>query len=519
MVRISEILDAVYDSRVGWRPASGAIKPVHIANGLCREILNGQYFLVSELLSFVIPYLSKKSGNLDPKRTYNYLVHTINDPRYDAFRDTRYKDKFERLRDFVRGLVAADGAVFPQERITSFTLTTQSMVSIDNNDREVGRFMAYILRGKEGKGKLAAHLTELLREDAADPISFLISPLLNRDPKFITTKSNRCSPYDNEDLNTFFANLEEAATCLHLHEAEQGNRLATLQHAVHFVCICLLSYTQALSKNGELTKRNPLLLVMDVPKGSSLALASEQSLQVFYEDFETWLAQELAKRILTGQMLHSSSHESNDGKLGKLPKKDRTEVRKFFSEKVLTVVKGETPSRDLVNSRMSFFEQSLNRLTGGELLKLSDEQWALVLGDALVQSYIHEYESGGPKDFLQNVGRKAGIIYPNFQGRSKEKRFRPSVPILDVLVRSCCPVDAPIPLPNFLDKLWETFGIIVGGRTGNGDSDHDLLVRCGIEVSENDLEENTIEFIEHLVQIGLARQYPDNISYVGKFYA
>jgi hypothetical protein len=37
-MRIGEVLDRVYDEEVGWRPVSGAIKPVHIANGMFRAL-------------------------------------------------------------------------------------------------------------------------------------------------------------------------------------------------------------------------------------------------------------------------------------------------------------------------------------------------------------------------------------------------------------------------------------------------------------------------------------------------
>lgn len=524
-MKISKILNAVYDTSVGWRPATGAIKPVHIANGLFRELLGGQYYSISELLAFVVPYASKKTRLPDPKRTYCYLVNEISDPRYAAFKDERYKERFERLRDFTRGLVGTDNAVFPQEHLTSFTLTCPQMISTDTFDREVGRFMSYILRGKEGDGLLGTHVLELLKEDPSDPITFLVSPLLNRDPKYTSTKSEKCSPFTNKNLGLFFANIEKAGNNLCAHEKQQGNRLATLQRVVHFACVSLLSYTQALSKNGKLENRIPLLLAMDAPKGSSLAIASEQSLSAFYDSFELWLAEQLAKRILEGEPLILK--EEGDGKKNKsvvkLPEKSgdkvRVAVRDFFSS-VIATQKGESPDRDLVNNRMSYFEQSLNRhLQQGEIDTLSDEQWALVIADTIVQCYLQEYDSGGPREFLQGLGRKTGIIYPHFQGRSKEKRIRPSVPILEMLVKSCCPFDNPISLPDFLDRLWETYGIIVGGRTVNGSGDHELLARCGVDVSRNDLELNTNTFIDHLVQIGLARRYPDNISYVGKYYA
>jgi hypothetical protein len=42
-MHIGEVLNGVYDDDIGWRPASGSIKPVHVANGLFRAVQNAHY--------------------------------------------------------------------------------------------------------------------------------------------------------------------------------------------------------------------------------------------------------------------------------------------------------------------------------------------------------------------------------------------------------------------------------------------------------------------------------------------
>lgn len=508
-MEIGRVLDEVYDKNVGWRPATGALKPVHIANGLFRGLL-GQTYNIKTPLSFVIPWKRKNSPDMDPKRTYNYLVHEIQDPRFQTFRDEQNKERFEHLRDYARELLNADGGVFPDAKMASFSLTCRQLISSDLMDKEVGRFMAELLRGEDGKGPLAKLVKDCLtNEQPLDPITFLAWPLLSHEPEHVSKTSSRCSPHGNSALKKYFDLLGKAAAQLADHQRQQGNRLATLQKAVHFSCLSLLGHAQALAANGNLSKRSPLLLTMTAPKNSLLAAASEESLNRYYECFESWLAECLAERLEKGRPI---AYGNEDGKSEpcrvELPANRKDSVRKFLGE---FLVREENVESDVIDDRMSLYEQSV--------ANHGKDNWALVIAETLVQCYLNEYESGGPRQFLSGVGRKAGIIYPHFAGRSKDKRIRPSVSILDVLVKCCTPPDGAIPFNAFLDCLWERFGIVVGGRMGDGDSDHELLSGRDIDIGQADLEENTKGFIDHLVEIGLARRYPDNIAYVGRYYA
>ena len=59
-MKIGEVLNEVFDADVGWRPSSGAIKPVHVANGLIRE-LQGAVYDVRDLHEFVVWFQWKGS--------------------------------------------------------------------------------------------------------------------------------------------------------------------------------------------------------------------------------------------------------------------------------------------------------------------------------------------------------------------------------------------------------------------------------------------------------------------------
>lgn len=513
-MRIGEILNGVYDKDLGWRPASGSIKPVHIANGLFRE-LTGQIHDIDPLIEFLVPWKSKAKKLDHPERSFETLVLHSSNPRYAVFQDENKKGKFEKLREFSRGILSADGAVFPDAKMTSLSLTCQQMISSDDNDRKVGSFAASIIKGEDNGGQLS-ELTKRCLEQSdpsqLDPITFLAWPLLStEEKKYVPKDPEAFNPYNNKKLKQFFENLKDASNNLYKHEEDQVNNLATLQRVVHFSCLALLTHVQALSVNGRIEERHPLLLVVDAVKGSRLAVASELSLFGYYSGFENWLAARLAHRLKKNLPIIYATKDGRykNEKLDEIPVSLRKpSVRNFLSN--ISTDKGETPDRDLLNDRMGLFEQSIARHGKDDAYK--------VLGDTLVQCYLKEYTSGGPREFLGAVGRKVGLVYPHFAGRSRNKRVRPSVGILDVLVESCCPVDEPIPFNEFQNVLWNTFGLIVGGRESDGKNDHEILAEKGIHISPTDLECNSAAFIDNLVEIGLARKYPDNVAYVGKYH-
>ncbi len=512
-MEIGDVLDYVYDESVGWRPATGAIKPVHIANGLYRDLV-GHYYDLRPTVAFTIPWKRKNNPAGDPKRAYEHLVEDPGEDRFAAFKGGgQNKIRFGKFRDFLRGVLAADGAVFPDADMSSLTLTCRQMITRDQMDKHVGRFMADIIRGRNKNGPLAKEVLAGLQrgsERPLDPITFASWPLLKSEHDDKPLKqSSRCSPFDTKKLGSFFEHLEAAATDLAGHEANQGNRLATLQRTVHFACVALLAHAQALAVDGDLQERAPLLIAMEAPKGSPLAVASEASLNAYYASFEAWLAKQLGVRLKKGMPLCSNNDQDGDDDLGDLPVLRKDSVRKWLGQ--VLQIKGANPTPDVIDDRMYQYQQAL--------AKHGKDNPGLVLGETLVQSYIAEYESGGPRKFLGGLGRKVGVIFPHFQGRSKEKRVRPSVPILDMLVKACAGAQGPIPMHEFQQRLWERFGMILGTRHDDGGGDHGLLVSHDIEVSKTDLDANAEAFVDHLVQLQLARRYPDNITYIGRYHA
>lgn len=505
-------MNAVYDDEVGWRPSSGSIKPVHVANGLVRA-LNGRYFSTRRVVEFLVWW--KKGKVPDEARCFEALVQDDPNGVFAAFEGDHRR--FERVRRYALGILAADRAVFPSADMSSLSLTCGQMASRDHNDHGLGDFAATLLRGPSSQGPLAEVVLKATTVDMPDdPVTATVWPLLEtsgKEPKHVDLIPKVLK---RRYHSAYLTQLGMAAESLATHENRQGNRLRTLQRVVHFVCLATHAHAQALAANGALNKRPPGLIAVEGHKGSHLALASEASLMRIYDQFDEWLAERLAERIVAGKPL------CGDECFPEITADGRT-VRKLFAGIGSARKKdaGEV-DKDTLDARMANFTQARQRLSrseGGRVSSLSTEESARIIAHALVASYLVEYESGGPREFLQGLCRKAGLLFPHFQGRSKEKRILPSVSILDVLVRSCVPAGELVSLDDFLEHLWMRFGLVVGGRKSKQDDDVHLLSRNGVDVDPGTLAKNTAEFVDLLVSMGLARRFADNVTFVGDGYA
>jgi hypothetical protein len=496
-MKIGEVLDTVYDDEVGWRPASGSIKPVHVANGLVRAI-TGEYYDISSIVEFLVPFGAKKVP--DETRSYQRLVQDSPRQTFKAYENGA--TEFEKARRYSLGLLAADKAVFPSAEFSALTLTCREMVSRSAYDRHLGEFGASVLRS--GDGDLARVLAEAVRvERPDDPLTTVMWPLLPRDAKVAGKRDSVDKALKRKHHHACLRRFQDAARILAAHEAQQGNRLRTLEHIVHFVCISTYAHANALAADGDLEKRTPLLVAVSGEKRSGLAVTSERSIGRMQTQFEEWLIKKEAER------LQSKKPIGGGETIDELPTDGRS-ARRVLRTVELAGKGGGTPEGEVLDERAADFEEAKRRY--------GKDDPAQLMAYALVRSYMREYESGGPRSFLQNLACKTGLLYPHFEGNARQKRVRPSVAILDLLVRTCVPTRTLIPLEDFLEQLWRTFGLVVGGRRGD-DGDAELLKRNALELDPSLLVENTSAFVELLAGMGLARRFADNVTFVGDGYA
>lgn len=498
-MHIGEIFNDIYDNLVGWRPASGSVKPVHVANGLLRSV-SGRKYNIEAVGRFLISH--KQGGVQDPLRKYESLT---SDPLLrDHFGSlaTDYTS-FERTRRYAKGLLAADKAVFPSAAASSLTLTTGLMVSGDYNDRGLGRYGSALLMA--GGGELASLLRNSLElERPLDPISVLAWPLLVDRTGHAGGDTSDVAFMRQSHNKAFLNNMGDAADSLASHTINSRDPLRLIQRAVHFVCVATVAHAQALAVGGKMEQRPPLLLVSGATKGSELAVASERSLLAAFSGFDTWLADQLERRLSRGKPL------VRDEVIDISKVEDGRSVRALLRT-IASAKKGHPAPTDAeVNERFQVFATARNQYRGQNAVR--------VFAQALQEIYSQEYESGGPQSFLLSLGRRCGLLYPHFQGRSRDKRVMPNARILEMLVRACVRHGETVSLEAFLGRLWDRFGCVVGGRHTDKWSDADVLAAHGAGVEIEDLATNTECFVDELVSMGFARRYPDGVTFVGESY-
>jgi hypothetical protein len=224
-------------------------------------------------------------------------------------------------------------------------------------------------------------------------------------------------------------------------------------------------------------------------------------MELIYDSFERWLGQMLGRRLKVGKPIINGEEPIDADTL------DGRTIRSVMHRIREASKQHRVPDEATMRSRMTHYTTVREELEG--------KHPAEILGHALVRCYSHEYSSGGPRTFLQALSRKAGLLYPHFQGRAKFKRLRPSTAIIDLLVRACVEFEETVQLDEFLERLWKRFGIMVGGRSNAEWDDGEHLMRFGVPVDGEVLSENTLVFVDQLESMGFAKRYADDVTFVG----
>ncbi len=127
-----------------------------------------------------------------------------------------------------------------------------------------------------------------------------------------------------------------------------------------------------------------------------------------------------------------------------------------------------------------------------------------------------------PIGSLIELGRRAGFLAPwSNQGRGGKlrKRYTATAEFLETLVAATVEPDDPAEFPEFLERLRDSFGVVMGRP------EDDVVIRhtdlrdeefwpSVVSINEDDLRRNVEEFRELLVECGYAKAYADGRTMV-----
>jgi hypothetical protein len=485
------LLEAVYDEEFGFLMTNFSIKPVHVANGLARA-LTGRSYDVTAVTRLVRRYVRNQKLGVDEERYPNSEVlaeyaSAFAGPKGhspDALRVTR-------LRSLAFDVLAADGAVFPTQQ--SFTLSNERFITRDPSDVGMGLFLARLLTAEPTNRTDAAHyLLELLQSEG-DPWTTLALPVLEfgeareetasaEVEERIAKSAHLLEASGGQMVSPTLRNLRDAYDRLARFERNSGSKLNSLRRLMLFGCFVL--HVHAVSRWSEReghAPRPPILLDLFDGTLVSVADASRATLRA-------------AGDAIDG-VVRSRFHEQVGAEYG-------------TSSKQIAKALPDAGLGDRVEALYRIY------CDGG-----TDP--ADALARAMAEDAV-DREREAPIGSLIELGRRAGFLAPwSNQGRGGKlrKRYTATAEFLETLVAATVEPDRPAEFPEFLDRLREHFGVVVGRPEDDAVIRHTNLRDeefwpAIVSINEEDLRRNVDEFRDLLVESGYAKAYADGRTMV-----
>lgn len=491
LIDTKDLLLNVYDEELGFRLTNFSIKPVHVANGLARALTERTYDTTA-VTHLVRRYVRNQKLGVDEERYPNAEVIRDYAP---AFERVKGQDpdslKVTRLRSLAFGVLAADDAVFPTQQ--SFTLSNERFVTGDPSDVRMGVFLARLMTAEPTqRTEAAAYVRELLQSET-DPWTTLALPMLalgearpvapSADVLELIAKSDGLfAATDGYLASPMLCNLRDAYDRLARFERNSGSKLNSLRRLMLFGCFVLYVHTiSRWAERDENAPHPPILLDLFDGTLVSVADASRATLRAAGDAIEGL-------------------------------------IRSRFHEHVVESC-GTTKSgidRVLADSELGDRVQILydTYCAGGM-------EPDAALARAMAEDAI-DREREAPIGSLIELGRRAGFLAPwSPQGRGGKlrKRYTATAEFLETLVAATVEPDEPVEFPEFLERLRDSFGIVVGRP------EDDVIIRRTnlrdqevwpsiVSINEGDLRGNVEEFRELLIDSGYAKAYADGRTMV-----
>lgn len=493
-----ELLRRIYDEDFGFLPTNSSMKPVHVANGMFRRLV-GVTTDHSPLARVLRQYVKNQVGGYMEERDPNAAILADFGDRFkDNYGNAPNDDDLTAFRSLAKETLGADAAVFSTNQ-ASFTLSHRRMITSDLSDNGSGDFLAALLTGGEGKRSAqSALLIRTLLDEDADPWTMIGWPMLDIGEERGATltgaaqaRAERILPllatdslglFESPTLRELRARYDQLAC----YEEQHGAKLTTLRRMVLFGSFVI--HVHMIRRAGDVIHdgpRPPILLDLFDGRRRSLREASAATLQAGF-------------RAIEQLVLH----------------RIRSYVTDVCGEKVGEFLAGLPQSNDTDLLRTEFEAQGID----------------VEPADALAETYWKRGYSGvGPKSVkgfpwhaLLALGRRSGYLLPyddRGRGGKEHKRYGANAEFAEVLVATTVAPGDPIDFDDFLDRLRDSFGIVVGRRV-----DFDVIrrndLRLGatlqrsVSVNENDLRVNLLAFRNLIIDIGFAKSYADGRTVV-----
>lgn len=482
MFDIKAIRDSIEQQYIGFSPNTTNVKPAHLANGMFRVLL-GQRFDTNRLFRFIYPTLSDGSpvpGN-ELATIYDQLVASDH-------LDTKEvsTEQIALLRTALRKIVSADKSVYvgkvPKrasqaiDRMDSYSAGSAGFVSNDRIAQDGGEFLALWLQ------KDAPEFTTVLRaalNQQNDPITVIAKPLLDEEigstvtidgAETIIGLNDTCPP----SLRQGMIRLALSAKRLEQHLSAHPNKLTRLRMGMllgSFLIVRYLADLESMYTPTASRGRPIFLLDFSTTDNGPIRAASQRSYVYACQAvtrFYSWMfAQYLQDQFTIDDLALAPTY-------GKMKPEDQKIIADVWPAALEDLQDTTEPYR--------------------------------VLGQA-VYDILALLAEATPVQYLRQIGIRCGLFWPPYN-LQPTKHMAPRQDLLEVLILSVAQQGDLLTLHELQDRLWETYGIIIGGRT----DDLDLLVNAGIYQADSQaLEQNQSAFVGQLRDLSFARLLADGV--------
>lgn len=393
------------------------------------------------------------------------------------------------LRALAENALNPDSGVYDQPDKASFTLANERFVTRDPSDNRAGLFLARLLTAEpEDRADAAGYIRELLRSEE-DAWTTLALPLLESEPREEAMSEEAAvraaradhlfessqGRMDSPTLST----LRDAYDRLARFERTVGSKLNSLRRLMLFGCFALhIHLISRWSEAREGVFRPPILLDFSDGAVTSVRDAGRATLRAAEDAIEGLVLARFRERI-------AEEYGSAGG-----------EIEAAF---------------EYLDGMQGFRTAFDNYHAGG--------RDAI---DALARVLVDEaFQSGHPLGFTIELGRRAGFLSPwsnAGRGGKLRKRYTATAEFLEILVAATVEPDDPLEFPEFLDRLRDDLGIVVGRP-----EDDQIIRRNNLferqfgattTINEEDLRRNVEEMRNLVIESGYAKAYADGRTVV-----
>lgn len=468
---------------VGFTPNGSSVKPVHIADGLLRCI-DGQYNRTKNIKKMAL--VSDAKGNVPSGNDTETVFRELGEA--EKIEDDIAVSSVESMRNVMQRLLSVDKGVYVvkglKDGMISYSAGSKYFLTVKAMYEDAGEFIGSIIRGY--CPDLAEYIKELL-DKASDPITLLFEPILEADMVTFTDQNQHedipAFKEMQESMKWFVNGINEGGLCLLDNLRYHPNPLTQLRLFNFFCIFNLIRYMTLLEAFYCEEKIRPILLDFSgkSPSFSSVARTSEISYTQMYKSinrfyawgYAKWLEEE--KGYGKDELLESATPVYEEGK---------------------TISKTSKEELD-----------ALWQLAKERAASLEGEEMYLVFGETIYDMLALE-ASSHPVTYLRALGNLSGILYPPDK-LHPNKRFVVSQDILEMLLRCCVNPREIVNGTDIRQRLWERFGIIIGGSQ----FEMQTLQNSGmiLQIDEDALNENFTSFANALQAMDFAEIMADGI--------